>query len=197
MLSDLLSKAQGLRNDVSHWRYAPAKGFFQVACDWILHRRSSTKMGTWAAITRLDAPEAAPAEQRLDSASISVAVVDTNAIICSLQLHRIADTAVTIPEVLSEVRDKHTRQALANLPFALECQQPTEESVKAGTTFAVAADFTFKNIFARYVHAVFIETYQNSPTKICCSCYFLVLQYCALLVPLGISIPCLQQTSGS
>ena len=89
-------------------------------------------MGTWAAVTRLDAPEAAPAQQRLENANISVAVVDTNAIISGLQLHRIADTAVTIPEVLSEVRDKQTRQALANLPFALECQQPTEESVKAG-----------------------------------------------------------------
>lgn len=96
-------------------------------------------MGSWAAVTRLDAPEAAPAEQRLDSASISVAVVDTNAIISGLQLHRIADTAVTIPEVLCEVRDKRTRQALANLPFALECQHPTEESVRAGTNFALPA----------------------------------------------------------
>ena len=89
-------------------------------------------MGSWAAVTRLDAPEAAPPVQRLESPDISVAVVDTNAIISGLQLHRIADTAVTIPEVLSEVRDKHTRQALTNLPFALECQQPSEESVKAG-----------------------------------------------------------------
>lgn len=94
-------------------------------------------MGTWAAVTRLDAPEVAPLVQKLGSSNISVAVVDTNAIISGLQLHRIADTAVTIPEVLSEVRDKHTRQALANVPFALECQQPTEESVKAGTGLAL------------------------------------------------------------
>ena len=100
-------------------------------------------MGTWAAVTRLDAPEAAPLVQRLNSASVSVAVVDTNAVISGLQLHRIADTAVTIPEVLSEVRDKHTRQALANLPFALECKQPTEESVKAGNSSAPAGDVAF------------------------------------------------------
>lgn len=97
-------------------------------------------MSTWAAVTRLDAPEAAPRVQRENSASISVAVVDTNAVISGVQLHRIADTAVTIPEVLSEVRDKHTRQALANLPFALECQQPSEESVKAGSVCAPAGD---------------------------------------------------------
>lgn len=94
-------------------------------------------MGTWAAVTRLDAPKAAPLVQKLDSANISVAVVDTNAVISGVQLHRIADTAVTIPEVLSEVRDKNTRQALANLPFALECKEPTEESVKAGKAFAL------------------------------------------------------------
>ena len=112
-------------------------------------------MGSWAAVTRLDAPEAAPAEQRLASASISVAVVDTNAIISGLQLHRIADTAVTIPEVLCEVRDKRTRQALANLPFALECQQPTEESVRAGTNFALPADITSNKLSVRHVHAVY------------------------------------------
>ncbi|KAL3143962.1 hypothetical protein ABBQ32_003774 [Trebouxia sp. C0010 RCD-2024] len=95
-------------------------------------------MGTWAAVTRLDAPKAAPLVQKLDSANISVAVVDTNAVISGVQLHRIADTAVTIPEVLSEVRDKNTRQALANLPFALECKEPTEESVKAVLRFARA-----------------------------------------------------------
>lgn len=89
-------------------------------------------MGTWAAVTKLDAVEAKPAAQALEGSNISVAVVDTNAIISGLQLHCIAETAVTIPEVLSEVRDKHTRQTLANLSFPLECQQPTEESVKAG-----------------------------------------------------------------
>ncbi len=93
-------------------------------------------MGTWAAVTKLDAVEAKPAAHGLEGSDISVAVVDTNAIISGLQLHRIAETAVTIPEVLSEVRDKHTRQALANLPFALQCQQPSEESVKAGTELA-------------------------------------------------------------
>ena len=89
-------------------------------------------MGTWAAITKLDAPDAPDVGRGLESSGISVAVVDTNAVIAGLQLDRIAETAVTIPEVLSEVRDKQTRQALSNLPFTLQCQQPSEESVKAG-----------------------------------------------------------------
>ncbi|KAL0049240.1 hypothetical protein WJX82_009412 [Trebouxia sp. C0006] len=95
-------------------------------------------MGTWAAVTKLDAAEAQPTARGLEASDISVAVVDTNAIISGLQLHRIAETAVTIPEVLSEVRDKRTRQYLANLPFALQCQQPSEESVKAVLRFARA-----------------------------------------------------------
>ena len=122
-------------------------------------------MGTWAAVARLDRTEAEPAKQELDSAITSVAVVDTNAIISGLQLHRIADTAVTTPEVLSEVRDQHTRQALASLPFALECQQPTEESVKAGTTFAVAADITHS------WQALCMPSLLKL-TKLCCSYHF-------------------------
>ncbi len=98
--------------------------------------RSNSSMGTWAAVTKLDAAEAQPTARGLEASDISVAVVDTNAIISGLQLHRIAETAVTIPEVLSEVRDKRTRQYLANLPFALQCQQPSEESVKAGAELA-------------------------------------------------------------
>ncbi len=100
-------------------------------------------MGTWAAVTKLDAAEAQPTARGLEASDISVAVVDTNAIISGLQLDRIAETAVTIPEVLSEVRDKHTRQHLANLPFALQCQQPSEESVKAGAELAFAHCCTF------------------------------------------------------
>lgn len=100
-------------------------------------------MGTWAAITKLDPSEAQPATDGLEASNISVAVVDTNAIISGLQLHRIAETAVTIPEVLAEIRDKHTRQALENSPFALQCQQPSEDSVKAGTELALCKSLHF------------------------------------------------------
>ena len=99
-------------------------------------------MGTWAAITKLDAPDEPEVGRGLEGSGISVAVVDTNAIISGIQLDRIAETAVTIPEVLSEVRDKHTRQILANLPFALQTQQPAEESVKAGEQVALETSQT-------------------------------------------------------
>lgn len=89
-------------------------------------------MGSWAAIAKIDSHELKQAVQRSDALDISVAVVDTNAIISGLQLDRIADTAVTIPEVFTEIRDKQARQTLLNLPFPLESQEPTEESVKAG-----------------------------------------------------------------
>lgn len=142
-------------------------------------------MGTWAAVTRLDAPEAPPLVQTLDSANISVAVVDTNAIISGLQLHRIADTAVTIPEVLSEVRDKHTRQALANLPFALECKQPTEESVKAGKASALVSDFALVPQYSAVHHVLKSADTTQGATELDT---VLSLQSCALRVRLGTSI---------
>lgn len=90
-------------------------------------------MGSWAAIAKIDAPEPVGPVHRSEASDISVAVVDTNAIISGLQFDRIADTAVTIPEVFSEIRDKQARQTLATLPFPLESQEPSEDSVKAGT----------------------------------------------------------------
>ena len=89
-------------------------------------------MGSWAAIARTDASAPAAAVRRSEAADISVAVVDTNAIISGLQLDRVADIAVTIPEVLNEIRDKQARQTLATLPFSLDVQEPSEDSVKAG-----------------------------------------------------------------
>ncbi|KAA6419543.1 MAG: RNA-binding NOB1 [Trebouxia sp. A1-2] len=52
-------------------------------------------MGSWAAVTKLDAAEAQPTARGLEASDISVAVVDTNAIISGLQLHRVAETAHT------------------------------------------------------------------------------------------------------
>ena len=92
-------------------------------------------MGSLAAIAKADAHEPQRPAQHSEASNISVAVVDTNAIISGLQLDRIADAAVTIPEVFNEVRDKQARQTLATLPYPLEAQEPSEDSVKAGTHF--------------------------------------------------------------
>lgn len=96
-------------------------------------------MGSWAKIVRLDAtapevPNSTPAA----TAGKTIAVVDTNAIVAGLQLHALADRVVTIKEVLKEVRDAKSREALATLPFGIEALEPAFESLTAVTRFARA-----------------------------------------------------------
>ena len=91
-------------------------------------------MASWAAIAKTEPTKAA--EVPMDTeAKPRVAVIDANAIITGtglLNLMRVADRVVTIPEVLKEVRDKQSRTVLASLPFKIETQEPTEDSVHAG-----------------------------------------------------------------
>lgn len=88
---------------------------------------------SWAAIAKAAPQAAVPADSFLNNAeSLSVVVVDANAIINGIRLEGIADRAVTIQEVLDEVKDKQSRQFLATLPFGIEVSEPNEESSKAG-----------------------------------------------------------------
>ena len=90
-------------------------------------------MASWAAVAKA-AVEPAPfvAPPAASSEGLSVVVVDANAIISGVRLEGIADRAITIPEVLAEVRDKQSRAYLASLPFGIEACEPDELSVKTG-----------------------------------------------------------------
>ena len=84
-----------------------------------------------------DAPEAKPEDApAIGGADVTKVVVDTNAIVKGFRLERFADEAVTIPEVLQEVRDKQARHTLATLPFELKVRDPDEASLKAVRRFA-------------------------------------------------------------
>lgn len=63
----------------------------------------------------------------------STAVVDANAIIAGMHLERLADQAVTISEVLQEIRDQRSREYLQNFPHGIKAVQPNKESIAAGT----------------------------------------------------------------
>ncbi len=92
-------------------------------------------MSTWASIAKTEPPKPAPVVV-VEKVRPSVAVIDANAIISGtglLNLMASTEKVVTIPEVLREVRDQQSRAALAALPFTIHTQEPTEESVKAGT----------------------------------------------------------------
>ena len=65
------------------------------------------------------------------------AVVDTGVLIKGVRLESLgAERLVTIPEVLSEVRDKHARHMLATLPVELETKEPSDEAIGAIRAFA-------------------------------------------------------------
>ena len=89
---------------------------------------------SWAAVAKSEPAKVVQKEEESDSKP-RIAVVDANAIISGehlLSLMRFNEKVVTVPEVLKEVRDKQSRQALQSLPYTIHSQEPAEESVKAG-----------------------------------------------------------------
>jgi hypothetical protein len=87
-------------------------------------------MASWAAIAA-KATQPTVSVQDLTRSTENL-VVDANAIIGGVRLDGIADRAVTVQEVLDEVRDKQSRQFLASLPFTIDVAEPTDESMAAG-----------------------------------------------------------------
>jgi len=91
-------------------------------------------MASWVAVAKTEPTKAAEAPMETELKP-RVAVLDTNAIINGnglLNLMRTTDRVITIPEVLREVRDKQSRSTLAALPFKIQTQEPSEDSIKAG-----------------------------------------------------------------
>ena len=89
---------------------------------------------SWAAALKVDAPAAPSAPDAPAPASdarTTRVVVDTNAIVKGFRLERFAEEAVTIPEILREVKDLQAKHTLATLPFELKVLDPDEASVAA------------------------------------------------------------------
>jgi RNA-binding protein NOB1 len=91
-------------------------------------------MASWASIAKAAPQPVVPVNELTNSTeNLRVAVVDANAIINGIRLENVADRAVTIQEVLDEIRDKQSRQFLATLPFGIDVSEPSEDSLAAGT----------------------------------------------------------------
>ncbi|CAK7335509.1 unnamed protein product [Dovyalis caffra] len=70
---------------------------------------------------------------------ISVAVIDANAVIeGGEKLNNLADKFVTVPEVLSEIRDPVSRHRLAFIPFSIDSMEPSPDSLNKVIKFARA-----------------------------------------------------------
>ncbi len=89
-------------------------------------------MVSWASVAQKAAPKSGAPPPDAFGADEPVAVLDANAVIGGLSVQRALDRLVTIPEVLQEVRDKQSREALAALPFRVELAEPSDESLHAG-----------------------------------------------------------------
>ncbi|KAL0088612.1 Nin one binding Zn-ribbon like-domain-containing protein [Phycomyces blakesleeanus] len=67
---------------------------------------------------------------------IKTLVIDTNAIINGISLRNLAEEFYTCPEVMVEIRSSHSRDFLTRLPFEIQIEQPSEESMKAVVEFS-------------------------------------------------------------
>ncbi|KAJ4876216.1 Nin one binding (NOB1) Zn-ribbon like [Raphanus sativus] len=105
----------------------------------------------WSSIVKKDPPSKPPTTDVAPSAilgmvgtckstkGISMAVVDANAVIDgSHSLTSFADKFVTVPEVLSEIRDPDSRRRLEFIPFTIETMEPSPESLSKVIKFAKA-----------------------------------------------------------
>lgn len=78
---------------------------------------------------------------------VKYAVVDTNAIIKGMRLEQLEAEAVTIPEVLKEVRDGTSRHVLQTLPFGIDVREPQEEAYDVVRRFArLTGDITVLSV---------------------------------------------------
>eukprot|EP00227_Mantoniella_beaufortii_P002652 CAMPEP_0197614028 /NCGR_PEP_ID=MMETSP1326-20131121/59317_1 /TAXON_ID=1155430 /ORGANISM="Genus nov. species nov., Strain RCC2288" /LENGTH=569 /DNA_ID=CAMNT_0043182897 /DNA_START=226 /DNA_END=1935 /DNA_ORIENTATION=+ len=93
-------------------------------------------MSFLAAMKTAAPPPVEEAAVKVGGATVTKAVIDTNAIVKGFRLERFAEEAVTIPEVLTEVKDKQARHTLATLPFELKVLEPDAEAVAAVRRFA-------------------------------------------------------------
>ena len=62
----------------------------------------------------------------------SLLVVDSAAFLKGYQLQNYCEKAVTVKEVVSEIRNAQTRQNLQVLPYKLEFKEPTPISIAHG-----------------------------------------------------------------
>ncbi|KAF8103308.1 hypothetical protein N665_0188s0247 [Sinapis alba] len=105
----------------------------------------------WSSIVKKDPPSKPPTtdvapssilgmvENCKSTKGISMAVVDANAVIDGRQsLTDFADKFVTVPEVLSEIRDADSRRRLEFIPFTIETMEPSPESLSKVIKFAKA-----------------------------------------------------------
>ncbi|ORY00281.1 hypothetical protein K493DRAFT_256577 [Basidiobolus meristosporus CBS 931.73] len=67
---------------------------------------------------------------------VNYLIVDSGPILKGGKIGHLADHFYTIPEVFAEIRDRQSRQLLAQLPFDLKVRIPSDEALQAVAAFA-------------------------------------------------------------
>ena len=100
------------------------------------HKSTMNAPKSWANVAETE--KVVPAAVKKASPRLNLdtkcAVLDASAIIGGFSIADYAEKLFTTPEVYSEVQDKQSKQVLANLPFGISMQEPSEESIAAGIT---------------------------------------------------------------
>ncbi len=66
---------------------------------------------------------------------IECLVLDSGPLIKGINARSFAEKLYTIPEVISEIRDKHSRDFLNQISFDLQIKVPSDEALKEGFFF--------------------------------------------------------------
>ena len=72
----------------------------------------------------------------LDEDALDVLVVDTGALVKGVRVDTMGRELVTVPEVVEEVRDRHTRAFVKHLPKRMLVREPSAEAISAVAAFA-------------------------------------------------------------
>ncbi|CAG8478127.1 13675_t:CDS:2 [Acaulospora morrowiae] len=63
-------------------------------------------------------------------------VVDSGPLIKGANIRPLAEKIYTVPEVISEIRDKHSRDFLSQISFEIEVKNPTQDALKEVVNFS-------------------------------------------------------------
>lgn len=81
-------------------------------------------------------------------------VIDSGPLIKGINVRAFAEKIYTIPEVISEIRDKHSRDFLNQISFDLQVKVPSDEALKEGFIYDIYLRLNFfffkKNIYLIY-----------------------------------------------
>jgi hypothetical protein len=105
-------------------------------------------------------------------------VVDSGAIITGVRLHELAENLWTVPDVISEIRDKRARHVLASLPQQLVQREPSQEAISFIINFSRCTG-DYRSVSNADIKVCYMS--RLIPVRICvymCKCSITIARSC-------------------